>query len=68
MQTILKQVREQKGFTQVEIADKASIAVRAYQRYEAGERVPNVHTAISIANALHTDVKVLFPVIIPEQD
>ncbi|WP_312649002.1 helix-turn-helix transcriptional regulator [Aminipila sp.] len=66
MKTILKTIREKKGFTQVEVADKANIAIRTYQNYEAGERVPNVHTAISIAKALNTSIEVLFPVTVPD--
>lgn len=66
VKTILKQIREEKGFTQVEVADKARIAIRTYQNYEAGERVPNVHTALSLAKALNSPVEELFPVIILE--
>lgn len=68
VKTILKQTREEKGFTQVEVADKANVAIRAYQRYEAGERVPNVHTALNIARVLNTHIEVLFPVTVPEND
>lgn len=64
--TILKKLREKTGLTQVEIAEKANITERSYQRYEAGERVPNVHTAQLIAQALHTTVEEIFP--IQEQD
>lgn len=66
LKTILKTTREKKGFTQVEVADKANITVRAYQRYEAGERVPNVHTALNIAKVLNTRIEVLFPVTVPD--
>jgi len=66
VKTILKQVRQQKGFTQVEVADKANITVRAYQRYEAGERVPNVHIALNIAKVLNHPVEELFSVIFPK--
>lgn len=59
--TILKYKRKEKGFTQVELAEKANITERAYQRYEAGERVPNAYTAQLIAQALHTSVEELFP-------
>lgn len=62
--TILKKVREEKGFTQVEVADKANIAIRTYQNYEAGERVPNVHIALSLARVLNSPVEELFPVIV----
>ena len=63
METILKQVRMQKGFTQVEVADKANIAVRTYQNYEAGERIPNVHIALNLAKVLNCSVEKLFPAV-----
>lgn len=66
LKTILKLTREKKGFTQVEVADKANITVRAYQRYEAGECVPNVHTALNIAKVLNTNIEVLFPITVPD--
>lgn len=66
MKTVLKQKREQKGFTQVEIADKANITVRAYQRYEASERTPNVRVALSLAKVLNCPVEELFPAIFPK--
>jgi transcriptional regulator with XRE-family HTH domain len=59
--TILKQIRTQQGLTQVEVAKKANIAIRSYQNYEIGERVPNAYTAQLIAQALQTTVEKLFP-------
>lgn len=64
--TKLKVIRKEKGLTQVEVAEKAKTPIRSYQNYEAGERVPNVHTAQLIAQALHTTVEEIFP--IQEQD
>ena len=46
--------------TQAEIAKRAKITTRAYQRYESGERVPNAYTAVLLAKALNTTVEVLF--------
>lgn len=60
--TNLKRIREEKGLTQVQIAEKANITERSYQRYETGERVPNVYTAQLIADALNVEnVKEIFP-------
>lgn len=59
--TILKIKRKEKGLTQSEIAEKAKISILAYQRYEYGERVPNVYIAQLIAKALQTTVEELFP-------
>lgn len=47
---------------QVEVAKKSNITERSYQRYEAGERVPNVYTAQLIAKALSIEnVNEIFP-------
>ncbi len=66
MESKLKIVRESKGFTQVQVAIKAQISVRGYQRIEAGTRVPNVQTAQRIAQVLNTKVEDIFP--LPGQD
>lgn len=59
--TLLKQIRKQQGLKQLEIAKKVNISLMSYQRYEYGERVPDVYTAQLIAQALHTTVEELFP-------
>ena len=56
----LRQMREQKGLTQSELAKRCSISNRAYQNYELGLRTPNVSVAIKIAQVLNTDVKNIF--------
>lgn len=56
----LRNAREEAQLTQSEVAQKALISTMSYQRYEAGERTPNVHTAIRIADLLGVDVKDLF--------
>jgi len=56
----LKKQRKNKGLTQVEVAKKAKIAERSYQYIEAGERLPNVLTAIRIAKALQSSCEELF--------
>lgn len=60
LDTKLKQAREKAGLTQVEIAEKVGISIRAYQRYESEKRVPNVYTAKLIAKALNSTVEELF--------
>ena len=52
--------RERSGKTQIQIADEAKISVRLYQRYEYGTSVPNVRTALRIADALGTTVEEIF--------
>ncbi len=46
----LKQQREKSGYTQKQVAELLKIAPRSYQRYELGEREPNIETLIQIAN------------------
>ena len=58
----LKNARDTANLTQTETAQKANISERAYQRYESGERVPNVYTAQLIAKALNSTVESLFDV------
>lgn len=62
VKTIIKLKREEKGLTQVVVAEKARISIRGYQRIEAGERLPNVITAQRIASALNLTVEELFPI------
>ena len=38
------------GFTQKQMADLLEIAPRSYQRYESGEREPNIETLVRIAD------------------
>ncbi|OJT71501.1 transcriptional regulator, partial [Clostridioides difficile] len=51
----LKLQREKIGLTQLEVAQKAKITERSYQYYEAGERLPNIRTALKIAIILNTN-------------
>lgn len=46
----LKSARETSGYTQKQIAELLKIAPRSYQRYELGEREPNIETLIQLAN------------------
>lgn len=61
MNTSLINTRRNKGLTQVQVAEKASISEVAYQRYESGERTPNVYIGQRIAKALNTKVERIFP-------
>lgn len=60
LNTKLKKAREKKGLTQVEVAEKAGITERAYQRYEYGDRMPRADIAKLIAKALNSTVEKLF--------
>lgn len=57
---ILKNRREERQLTQVQIAQKVGITEACYQRYEAGKRIPRADIAILIATALHSSVEKLF--------
>lgn len=58
--TPLKEKREKAGLTQLEVAEKAGISIRAYKLYEAGERIPRADIAILIADAVGSNVKEIF--------
>ena len=60
VKTKLQKKREDAGLTQVQVADKASISVVCYQRYEYGKRIPRADIAKLIAKALNSSVEELF--------
>ena len=57
----LKNRREESGLTQVQVAEKACITGRNYQRIEKGTQTPKSTTAQLIAKALNSTVEELFP-------
>ena len=57
----LKERRENSGFTQIQIAEKVGISERCYQRYESGERCPDIYLGQLIAHALGCYVSQIFP-------
>lgn len=59
-QNRLKERREALNLTQKEVADHVGIAIQVYQRYEYGERLPQVNVAITIAEILKSTVEELF--------
>lgn len=60
MNTKLQKAREKAGLTQVEVADKADVSLRAYQQYEHEKRTPRVDIAKLIAQVLNSTVEELF--------
>ena len=57
--SILKQAREKLGLTQQQIADKARIHQRQYQRFESGERnlsSSSFNIACRVLDALQLDI------------
>lgn len=59
--TNMRNARKQKGLSQVEVSQKAGIAVNSLRLYEAGKRQPNLNTLKKIANALDIPVYELDP-------
>ena len=61
----LENVRKAQGITQDVLAKQVNISKMTYYRYEKGERTPDVHTSIRIAETLdvpvNQDFKDLFP-------
>ncbi len=58
--TPLKEKREKLGLTQMKVAARAGISVRAYKMYEAGVRIPRIDVAFLIADAVNSTVEELF--------
>lgn len=59
---MIKKLRQQRGFTQQELADKAEMHVRQIQKFEAGETSPEKMTlknALALARALGVPVEEL---------
>lgn len=60
LNTALKEARKRIGLTQEEAAKLSDVSYRAYQNYEAEERVPNVHAANRIARAVNSTAEKLW--------
>lgn len=57
---MLKEVRESRGMTQRELAEKSGVGIRMVQHYEQGFKdinKANVTTVLKLANALGCDIK-----------
>ena len=57
--TILLETRKELGLTQTQVADKAHITLRQYQKFENGERKltsSSFHTASKVLQALEIDI------------
>ena len=55
----LKELREERGWTQRQTAMKAGLAVTTYNNYEHGIREPGHETLILLANMFHVSVDYL---------
>ena len=52
MNSIIAEARKSKGLTQFQVAEKISISPRNYQRYEKGECIPRLDTAVKLSVVL----------------
>lgn len=57
----LKQLREEKGYTQEMLAENIKISTRTYQAYESDRREPKIRLANRIAAFLGTTTKAIWP-------
>ena len=55
----IKNLRNERGFTQKEIAQKLNIAERVYQRYENNEAKPNINIIIKLAKLYNISADVI---------
>jgi len=55
----LRKLREARGFTQGELAERVDIELVQISRYERGQALPNAETLVSLAEVLKTDTDVL---------
>ncbi len=60
MKSWLKELREQKAYTQEEVAKKAGIERTTYASIEQGRRNPSVPKAMRIASVLDFDWTIFF--------
>ena len=62
----LKLIREDRNKTKEQVANYLEIQLRAYQRYEAGERVPDLEKLKSLAKYFNCTLDYLVGMDIPE--
>lgn len=56
----LKELREEKGYSQKATAEKIGVAVSTYANWEQGRREPCLYDIKNIINALEVDANELF--------
>jgi len=57
----LKQLREEKGYTQEQLANQFNLSLRSYQNYERDDREPKIRLANRIAKFFGTSVNAIWP-------
>ena len=56
----IKEFRDKRGLTQVELGQLLGMSQTAISLYESGDRKPDVETAKNIAKVLHTTLDSIF--------
>ena len=56
----LKVCRKRMKYTQEYVANAVGVSQAAYSHYEAGDKIPNVFTAIKLAALFEVTVELLF--------
>ena len=59
----LKELREEKGYSQKQVAEKLSIAVSTYANWEQGRREPCLRDINNIILVLEIEANDLFPLL-----
>ncbi|MGG5578774.1 helix-turn-helix domain-containing protein [Myroides sp. C15-4] len=57
--TIITQLRDKKGFSQSDLADKSGVSRVMIGKYERGEAIPSIEAAKKIADALEVSLDYL---------
>ena len=55
----LKEIRKERGATLKTVSEHLGISIRAYQYYESGERYPDFHGLIALADYLDVSIDYL---------
>ena len=64
---LLKELRQEKGDTQSDVARALNISQKAYSYYERGEREPSIDMLIQISNYFNVTVDYLINTLIAEK-
>lgn len=59
LHNVLKELREEQGKTQKELAEDLHISQVTYSNYELGKREPNIETLIALANYFRVSIDFL---------
>ncbi|AUJ29595.1 XRE family transcriptional regulator [Liquorilactobacillus hordei] len=65
---IIKKLREERGLTQTELAEKIGVVKGAIANYEAGTRAPKQDTLFALANIFEVSINNFFPKINTNDD